>query len=270
MLLSKQNLLAVAITKRDNRVGALDNVHVTRRGVTVGCSGRSVLVVGPVLKKRKRGVPLPEKGTIGKDGLTISADTVRAVLKVLPRDTKYSGLLEHCNVARDKKDPEAVRVTVTDGSRTQRIEGKRYPLEFVAWRKLLRRVFKTRKESVRVVLNLDRLLTLMKTIQEVCGDSSAEVPVYIEFTDQNDVVLRARSRSTGQRAMAVMASYLGKEGTWLEMAKWERRVCGIRNNNTDDCGTTGRRSAVYDSAGDGDVQKKGNSKGRVLRKKGGR
>jgi hypothetical protein len=220
MILSKGNLQVVAVTKRDAKLRALDNVHVTCDGSTVGCSGRSVLAVSPVRKKVKKGLPLEEKGKVRRRGVNVSADSIRAVLKDMPKDTKFDGLLEHCNM-RKRTGEDVVVFTMSDGKRRRRVEGKVYPPAYVAYDKVLERSLAER-EGRKIVLNLDRLLTLLKTVAEICDDSSAETAAFVEFTENNDVIVRAQNAKTKQRCIAVMASYILKEKEWMKPNKWER------------------------------------------------
>lgn len=221
MILSKQNLQTVNITRVDSAVPALDNVHIAEDGSTIGVGGKMTIAVAPVKEDVKHKIQniITEAGA---GGMTISADTVRHILKDMPADKQFGGLLEHCNI--EKINDEECRITLTDGKRKRNIVGKIYRREYVPYRPL----FKVAMEvcvngtSRRIVLNLKRLLLLLQTIEKVAPDTSGDSPVWIEFTDSDYIIVRGINMITGQRAIGVMSSFTGTEGKWLEPDEWER------------------------------------------------
>lgn len=220
MIISKQNLQAVHVTKVDKSVPALDNVHIAKDGSTAGIGGKMVVVVSPVEGEIKDKITniLPEKG---KGGLTISADTVRHILKDMPADRQFKGLLEHCNVER--LEGNECRITLTDGKRRRNVVGKVYRREFLPYEKVIKTAMETCSTTggKRIVLNLKRMLLLLSTIEKVAPDTSGDSPVWIEFTDQNYIIIRGINMVTGQRTIGVMTPYEGAEGKWLDPNDWE-------------------------------------------------
>ena len=226
MIISKANLEAVHTTKVDKNIPAIDNVHVAEDGSTIGIGGKMMLAVSPVKKevKLKLNNVLQEKG---KGGISIGSETVKAVIKSLPADRQFSGLLEHCNVERSKDDDTQVKITMTDGKRQKSIVGRLYTREFLPYKKLMRDAMTASSmgnegKSLRLVLNLKRLLLLLQTIEKVAPDTSGDNPIWIEFTDKDYIVLRGLNMVTGQRVVGVMSPYEGTEGKWLELDEWEK------------------------------------------------
>jgi hypothetical protein len=213
MILSRSNLLAVQATSKGSPI--LNNVHVAADGSTVAFDGRALLAISPVNETVKAQVPLTDSGPIAAS--TISSETVREVLRGLPIDKKYRGLLEHCDLSA-----EGV-FSLTDGKRSRSITAKLYNREFVDYKAVLRKG-KSAKVVARVVLNRERLANLLTILDKACPDASGEAPVFLEFTAENDLVMRAANPITGQRAIAYMTSYKAEEGKWLEENEWERAL----------------------------------------------
>lgn len=221
MILSKSNLKAIAITVIDKAIPVLNNLHITRDGTTIATNGKVMMAVSPVLPQIKERVPLKEKGKIPREGVTISSETIKEVLKTVPKDSMFNGLLEHTEF----KDGV---FTINDGKRTTSIESKLYERKYVNYRKVFRSAAKS--EGKKIVINRKRLYQALKAIDDICPDSSGESPVFIEFTDNDDILLRAQNYKTGQHVMAVMNTYTGVEGKWPKYNLWESKLLGLVKN----------------------------------------
>jgi len=224
MIISKQNLQVVHVTRVDSNIPALDNVHIAEDGSTIGTGGRMAVIVSPVRDdvKEKLDNILPESGK--DESLTVSADTVRNLVKDLPADKQFKGLLEHCNIKRNPENDHECRVMMTDGKRRRNITGRLYRREYVPYKSLFKKAIDSgsKNESVRLVLNLKRLLLLLSTIEKVAPDTSGDNPVWVEFTKENYIIIRGINMISGQRTIGIMSPYTGTEGKWLEPDAWER------------------------------------------------
>jgi len=222
MIVSKSNLQVVNVTKLDKNIPALDNVHLAEDGSTVAIGGKMALVVSPVDDKAKKKIENVIEDE-GAGGITISSDTVKQIIKDMPADRKFGGLLEHCNIKKLGNGTD-VRVTTTDGKRKRSIVGKLFDKDFLPYRELFKVAIEKSNsgDSKRIVLNLKRLLILLQTIEKVAPDTSGDNPIWIEFTDNDYVIIRGVNMITGQRCVGVMNSYKNTEGKWLEVNEWER------------------------------------------------
>ena len=219
MILSKKNLLVVESVSVDKQISVLNNIHVRSDGGTIGSNGRGMIVVSPVPDEVKKQVPLKEK--IGVDGsaATLSSETIKKVLRNLPRDVQFGGLLEFV-------DLEDGVFTLTDGKRTHEIAGKVYERNYIDYNKVIQKAFGDIGDGIRVVLNLKRLIALLGTMEKICSDNVTETPIYIEFTSDNDVILMGESNKTGQQVVALMNSYKGIEGKWIVFSDWIKKLIG--------------------------------------------
>lgn len=214
LIFSKSNLLAVLCSGKNPPL--LRNVHFTEDGSTVAFDGKALVLVSPVRSETKSNVPLTESAPAN---LTISAETVKEVLKNMPSDKLFDGKLEHT-------DLNAKGVFAThDGKRGRSISGKVYNKEFIDYETVLKKA-RSSPTAVKVVLNRKRLASILAFLDAACPDKSGEAPVYLEFTEDNDVFVRAVNPINDQRGFAYMTSYKTEEGQWLEADKWERDMTG--------------------------------------------
>ena len=245
MIISKSSLQVLLVTKND-KIPVLNNIHIREDGTTIGSNGKTILAVSPVGAEARNTL----KDHIGDDPLssaiTVAEETAKDVLKNIPKDTQFKGLLEHCNVKIDPESDRGVEFTMTDGKRPKVIKGKRWMRDYIQYEEVFARVAATRKE-MKIVLNRRRLMSLLDAIDKACPDSTGNSPVYIEFSDQNDIVVRSVNYANGQRVMGVMQSYKGIEGQWLEEGEWERSLCGkdkLENTSVQDTKSIGTGTVV--------------------------
>lgn len=231
MLISKQGLMVVHTTKADDKLPALNNIHIAKDGSTVGIGGKMMLAVSPISDKVKKKIAnvFEECGEIPDKGLTVNADSVKDILKNIPADRKYGGLLEHCNIEPVKGDERKCRFTMTDGKERTTKTGKLYTRAYLEYKKLFAEAMKTctadeetTPGNKRIVLNLKRLRVLLEAIEEVAPDTSGDNPVWVEFTKDNYIIIRAINMSMDQRAIGIMMPFTGVEGKWLQPNEWER------------------------------------------------
>ncbi len=213
MIYSRSNLAAALITAKQPPI--LNNVHMAE-GTTVAFDGKLLVAVSPVNERVKKEVPLPESeaGT-----LTVSAETIKEVLKNMPTDKRFHGLLEHCDVT------SAGKFALTDGKRSRSITGKVFAKDFLDYKSVFQKA-KSSPVATRVVLNRHRLKQMLDFLDKACPDGSNEAPVYLEFSEDRDVIARAQNPINGQRAIGYLTSYKAEEGQWLEPDEWERGITG--------------------------------------------
>lgn len=224
MIISRTNMEVVSVTKHD-KVPVLNNVHIQQDGTTIGSNGKVIMAVSPTkdfirktLGEQLGNDPLDEKG------LTIDSDIIKDVLKNTPRDLHFRGVLEHCNVK--PYDNSSVEFSMTDGKRPKIIKGQRWNRDYINYKEVFHAAY-TSKKSVKVVLNLRRIISLLDAIDKACPDRTGNAPVFLEFSDSNDIILRSMNFMNGQRVFAVMQSYKGAEGEYIEETDWERSLCNV-------------------------------------------
>lgn len=243
MILSKQNLMVVHTTKADDKIPALNNVHIAKDGSTVGIGGKMFLSVSPISEKVRKKISniFEEKGVIPENGLTVTADSVKDVLKSIPSDRTYGGLLEHCNIEPIKNGgedtPRKCRFIMTDGKERTSKTGKLYTRAYLPYKTLFIEAMKTctgveaaTPGNKRIVLNLKRLIVLLDAIAQVAPDNSGDNPVWVEFTKDNYLIIRAINMTMDQRVIGIMMPFTGVEGKWLEPNEWERSFLSVASS----------------------------------------
>ena len=215
MFISLTQLLSSKITRIDKKMPVLNNLHIEEDGTTVATNGRVIVCTSPVNDDMAKNIVINDTG---KENCTIPIETINEVIKNISKDTLFSGVLEHCNL--QVKDNKAF-FTMTDAKQINTIEGNIYKHEYINYRKVVSQALKNRIFGNRIVLNGKRLLLLLDTINKMCPDSTNELPLFIEFTHKNEIVIRTINATNGQKVLAVMSSYSDIENKWLEDDKWE-------------------------------------------------
>ena len=217
MILSKANLLIAGITEKsgDNR---LNTVHVAKDGTTVAANPRILIAVSPVKRKVKKNLTFLNDVGENISG-TITAETAKSVLKYMPKDSLYKGLLEHCTFNDGKFE-------IHDGRRMQRVEGKLFEREYIDYKKAFDLIGKE-EVSNEITINLKTLLQTLQTLDKVSQNSTKDSPVYITITENGHLLMRTENFRTGQRVMAFTTAYTKEENQWLTLNIWESRLLGL-------------------------------------------
>ncbi len=237
MILSKAALQIVGLTKADKHVPIMDQVLIEPDGTLVATNGRVIALVSPVVEKVRESVPLPWKSEAETFGerIVLSSESVRTVLKAVPRDTRFRGILEHCAIRLNEPEGTKVEVSVTDGKRTQVLTLRRAPTNFLRYEDVLREALGSRllwegeeegRASVRTIMNRKRLKELVETVDKICPYKGDFSPTYWEFTRARHTIIRARNELTDQRIIAVFGYLRSVDGEWLEENEWEREKGG--------------------------------------------
>lgn len=220
MIVSKAALQAIEIVKSDNKIPMLNNLRIEADGTVIAFNGRALLAIEPVKEEIVKKLPIYKERAV-RLGLTISAETVREILKNMPKDTLFGGLLEYCRI-----DPIGVNkasITISDGRRGRIIEAKLYDREYFDWRKLVSDTLQAETaQRPRAILNRKRINALLNCIEKICPDSTGESPIFVEFKENFSVVFRSINQRTGQSCVGVMNAYRGAEGKWMDGNNWEK------------------------------------------------
>ncbi len=195
MILSKGNLQVVAVAQDDKAIAGLDNILIEKGGCTVAVNRNTIIIVGAVDENVRKAVPLDE--TKLDIGLVVSGETIKEVIKNVPRDTMFKGLLEHCEVNKDAD------FTITDGKRKKRIGGKKYAKKFIDYRKLIRHGNIVNS----VVVNYKRLHNILDVLGKSSPDVIGESVVFLEFTDDHKMILRTRNMKNNQEVFVITTCY---------------------------------------------------------------
>ena len=225
MIISKASLGVVELCRADKAIPVLGMVCIEGDGSVVASNGKVVAWVSPVTQRIRDAVPLPGKGLL-KERVLLSAGTAQDLIKAMPRDTQFKGLLEHAAI--EQLDAARVNVTVTDGRQKRVITVRVAARDYLQYGKVFTEAWANRvegPEAGNVVMNRKRMQLAMQAIDKVCPYDGEFSPVYWTFTRQGNVIVRAENELTGQRLMAVFQSVdMGQSGQQLEMTVEEQRL----------------------------------------------
>ncbi len=213
MILNKSNLLVSLLA--DKSIPILGNIKILSDGTTIASNGRAILFVEGVPDGTRKSLTLKESP--GKE-VILPVEAVSEILKGLPKDNLFKGLLEHVDIAIST-DGE-VEVITTDGKRNRILKFKMYLRKWVDYKEILL-LYRKQKKVQTILLNRKRLLGLLETIDKICPDSSGEDVVAIEIGDKGVVTIRGENRRTGQSVFGIMTEYLGE---WKRNFKWESQL----------------------------------------------
>jgi len=201
MILSKASLETLRVAVVDSKIPLLGNIHVETSGRCVASNAKVLLAVDPVIpevRKRLQAI-LPPSDPV-TDSIDIPVSTIKEIVKNLPRDNKFGGLLEHVHLSVVGDD---ITFVTSDGRRRRTILGKRFTRGFIKYRDLLRRALGM-VPAVRVEVNLKRLLGLLNAVNAVVGDRVGDSGVLLSVGSDGTLMLRGTSPRMGQSCVGVM------------------------------------------------------------------
>jgi hypothetical protein len=193
----------------------LDNIKIESDGTVVSASRNIIIAISPVAPEAKKNLPIEESPQCSA---TIPSELANKVIQAIGNDTSFGGRLEYADIS---KENGKVLFTVKDEhNKTVRIEGDEARGTWVPWRD-----YTSGYESVTgtFILHRQRLQMLLSILDKVIPAKGSETPVYLEFTKDNNVIVRGKNYITGQYVYGIMMSY---KGEWLAQSEWED---GIRS-----------------------------------------
>lgn len=222
MILSKASLGVAAIAAVDKAIPALGNICICADGSAIALNSAVIVAVGPVENRVRDAVPLDKgpDGFLPSDQIILSADAARTIVKAMPRDTLFKGLLEHVSLARSG---EQISAQVTDGKRKTNTLFNRASQRWVEWRSIFRRVLRAPVAGV-VYVNRRRLENVLDTLRAVCPYSGEFSAVKITMGTDGSMSLRAVNEMTGQRVVIGFAG--STSASWPEDTTWEKGLRG--------------------------------------------
>lgn len=229
MIISKASLNLAILCAGDKHIPLMNVVCIEPDGSVVATNGKVIAAVSPVSPEMCAAVPLSGKGledTFGQQ-LVLSAGTVREIVKAIPRDTQFKGILEHCSV-RLTPSTSVVTVEVTDGKRRNTMTVRTVAPKWIEYKAVFKNAWDRGAEEPadgwRVVLNRKRTALMVEMIERVCPYDGDFAPVYWEFARNGNVIVRALNELTGQRMIGVLSAVTGAGAAWMEMSDWERKM----------------------------------------------
>jgi len=162
------------------------------------------MAVLPLEPGTVKNVPLEDSGRLQQQTV-MTSETVRAILKTIPKDRLFKGALEFCDI-----DNTGV-VTTTDGRQRHTMQVTPVKVRFPDYRT----EFKTALcgsivQSISVMTNRRRFRAFIETLEKVCPYDGDFSPMLFDFSSSEYVVARSRNELTNQGVVAIIARGQGE------------------------------------------------------------
>jgi len=237
MLISKAALQAVAMCAPEKEFAALHTVLIEPDGTVAVMNQAAVAAVSPVTESVQNAWPLTKKGArlnggqwVGAFGekIVLSASAVMDIVKAIPADKQFKGVLEHCWMELDGPGEAGVTVVITDGKQRREMKVRRVATKWADWRKDMREIFMATLFSPGtkgLVLNRKRFTAVFEALNKVCAYDGAFHPMWWNIGPGGEVYIRAEHELNGQR---MLVGVTGSDGEPPAFSKWEQEVVTIR------------------------------------------
>jgi hypothetical protein len=126
-------------------------------------------------------------------------------------------------------EDNSISVAITDGRGRKTITGKLYNRAYIEYRDYILQILENRKRAQGAIFDLCKMLNLLTTLKKMIGVVD-EIPILIEFTEANDVVMQVIHPVTKQHIICIMHTYIVKEEDVLAYSFWELKFRKTVNN----------------------------------------
>jgi len=232
MIISKAALQSVHLSKRDASIPQLEMIHIDPDGTVVAASRNTTIAISPPPAEATKNLPVSDTGSCGH--VNIFKDDAVELINAIGTDRTFGGRLEYADVSVSNG---RLRFEVVDETGRHTTKDAPNPGNgvWINWMDLIRNHGKT---IGKFILNRARLHALLDVLDRITPETGGETPLYLEFTEDNYVIIRAKNYVTGQNVFGLILSYAGAE---LEQSKWETEIrTGSRNQSQHN--TTARRT----------------------------
>lgn len=200
MIVSRDSLNAVMISRADDKIPILDNLHINEDGYVVGCNGRAVIAIEPVSDDKMSELGDVLEGSLMKKPVTIKSSSIRKVLKNIERDKTFNGLLDHYDVN------EKGVVQYSDGVDLYEEKTELWDQAYIPYTDIIYRFNEGEVEGA-LTINRKRLISLLTAMDKACPDSGglADIGVVFIKTGQGSALtMTTENMKTGQKCLGII------------------------------------------------------------------
>lgn len=209
MIFTKAALQLVGLTTIDKGIPLYNCLRLETDGSIAATNGKVWAWVSPLIQEKRKLVPLPQ-GVL-REPVTISNTNIMQIIKMIPKDTLYKGLLEHVDIALDSN--KTVLVITNDGKQQYTTETRQIFVKYPDYRQIFQAVVKSLENThpSRVCLNRKRLYNLTGVIEKICPYDGIFAPIWWFFAHDGSVLLRCVNELNGQSVLALLSAQEGGE-----------------------------------------------------------
>jgi hypothetical protein len=211
MIFSKMALQVVQVTEVDKDLPVFNTVLLRRDGSVVAGNRKTWVWVSSLPADKRKVVPLSERFLI--DEITVWADSISKLIRAIPRDTQFKGLLEHVEIHHEEDG--SVKAEISDGTMNHAIDIRVSNLRMQGWQEVFRNAaasmhniesFLDPNEIMEIVLNRKRLAQLLGVLEKVMAYDGSFSPAYWYFAQDGSVLMRCKNELNGQRMVGVIGA----------------------------------------------------------------
>lgn len=225
MIYTKSSLQVVNIVEPDKEIPAFNTITFLQNGGIVAGNRKVFFYVSPLSPSVQSGVPL-ECGELDKD-VTFWADSVKNLLRIIPRDTKFKGLLETCDISLHKNGK--YYATINDGINTNKIELRESFDHLEGWHEVFMKFTDVNIDMNElydyngifwVSMNRKRFKHMLDILDKVLGYDGNYSPVHLHFTSDYDVMIRCKNELNEQRVCIISTAQETDDYPLDENERW--------------------------------------------------
>ncbi len=199
MIFSKAALSLVELCSPDKDIPVLSCLCVEPTGVVVAMNRLIIAAVLPMPISKQAELPIKSSGRILRTTL-FAADAIRGVIKAIPRDRKFAGMLEYCDISGEGF------VKVYDGKITSSLEIHPIKLTYIDYRTEFREAMlhAGNPPPQCVTFNRKRFKVFVDVMEKVCSYDGDFSPMYLDYSSSDYVVARVYNERTEQWVVALL------------------------------------------------------------------
>jgi hypothetical protein len=203
MIISKAALQLVELTTPDKDIPVLDCVCIEPTGIIVAMNKFVIGAVIPLDEDVVKNIPLQEGKPILRQVLFSSA-TIRGILKTIPKDRMFKGLLEYCDISPNGDNGGEYIVTVHDGrvASTSIIQAIR--VKYPDYRVEFRNAATLQSLQRDFTVNRKRFKAFVDVLEKICPYSGDFSPVYLTQNNNGYIIARCTNEMNKQEVVVVL------------------------------------------------------------------
>lgn len=211
MIFSKMALQVVQVTEVDKDLPVFNTVLLRKDGSVVAGNRKTWVWVSGLPEDQRKLVPLSERPMLGE--INIWADSINKLIRAIPRDTQFKGLLEHVEIHHEMSGE--VKAEISDGTMNHEIGVRVSNLKMEGWLEVFRNAaasmhniasFLDPSEVMEIVLNRKRLSQLLNVLEKVMAYDGSFSPAHWYFAHDGSVIMRCKNELNGQRMVGVIGA----------------------------------------------------------------
>lgn len=205
MIISKNALQLILLCSPDRAKAAFNCLCLEPNGAVAASNSQVYGWVSPLSAEKRKLVPLDD--TPVGERIVLSADTVANVIKAIPKDTQFKGLLEHVDIELPEPGGMGVNIHIADARQRHVIHQRRVSFTYPNYAQVFREAWVAADHSgVPLCLNRKRLGNVMAVADKVCSYDGSFAPTWWHMCHDGTVIMRTVNELTDQRLICVFSA----------------------------------------------------------------